>query len=275
MKISDGIPSSHSDRPSRTFLDVNSCGTEYLTEFDHTMIREEGRSDYQILYIAKGCCTTEYNGKIMKAPAGNVILYKPYEKQKYTFMAKDKSVLCYVHFTGTECEKLLKGFGLESHITYVGENTKLDKIFVRMEDEYLLKGPFYESVCSGLLLQFLATLGKLAAFHQKAVNVQSEGKLNKVCKYIHSHYKENNDIKFYADMANLSVGRFSHVFKEVIGISPKQYILNAKLDRACQLLETTQLSNADIAAEIGIDDTNYFSRVMKKYKGQTPKHFRK
>ncbi|MBE7053666.1 MAG: AraC family transcriptional regulator [Ruminococcaceae bacterium] len=263
------------DLNARTFLDINSCATEHLFEYDHTMIRENGRRDYQVLYIAKGKCKTVYKGEEYIAPEGSIILFKPFERQEYTFYKQDKSVLCYVHFTGTDCEQILDELNLNRHITYVGINEKLISIFEELENEVLIKGPFYERMCSGIFLNFLSYAAKISLYHQSSLNTKSEHNLSRICKYIHLHLNENNPIEFYAKMSNLSESRFSHLFKEVMGVSPKQYILNAKLEKACSLIEHSNISITEAASNVGFDDANYFSRVMKKYKGYTPKHFKK
>jgi len=75
-------------------------------------------------------------------------------------------------------------------------------------------------------------------------------------------------------MCHLSEGRFAHVFKESTGMSPKQYMLHIKTELACRLLATTDLSVGEVAREVGIEDPNYFCRLMKKQTGHTPKALR-
>lgn len=275
MKLAYGIRSDSTDHLPRTFLDINSCATQSVWECDHTMIREKGRNDYQFLYIAKGRCVTTYNGQKYNAPEGSLILFKPHERQEYTFYKKDNSILCYIHFTGTCCEKILEELNLTNHITFVGKSNELIETFNKLENEFMLKEPYYERLCSGIFLDFISLAAKKTMYYQSSANIKSEHSITKVCQYIHLHYKENNPIEFYAEMSNLSVSRFSHVFKEIMGVSPKQYILNAKLEKARHLLETTAASVGEISLEVGFDDANYFSRLMKKYKGISPKYLKK
>ena len=93
-----------SERESSVFLEVNSCARQLLSDRDYTMLRKDGRVDYHILYITHGLCTTEFDNEILNVDAGNIILFKPYEKQKYSFKAHDHSVSCYIHFSGPECK---------------------------------------------------------------------------------------------------------------------------------------------------------------------------
>ena len=72
--------------------------------------------------------------------------------------------------------------------------------------------------------------------------------------------------------ANLSLDRkyFSKIFKKELQMSPNEYLINYRLSRACELMETTTLTIAEIAATVGYDNQFSFSRVFKKYKQISP-----
>lgn len=264
-----------SERESSVFLEVNSCARQLLSDRDYTMLRKDGRIDYHILYITHGLCATEINNQSINIGAGNIILFKPYEKQKYSFYAHDHSVSCYIHFSGTECRNLLKQFCLyDNQVTYVGVNNALENIFSEMEYEYMLKREYYSEICASLLLRFLATAGRLAKYHQSTVNLKAQKNMDAVCKYMHTNFQENHNLQFFADMCNLSVGRFSHAFKECTGLSPKAYMTQIKIDNACKLLERTDLNISEVAKVVGIEDVNYFSRIFKQHTGHTPKYYK-
>lgn len=265
-----------SEKESDKYLEVNSCATQFLSDRDYTMLRSEGRKDFHIMYITNGFCFVEFDGLEHKVASGNIILFKPYEKQRYSFKGKDQSVSSFIHFSGTACYDLLQRFGLSnSHIIQVGISNKLLQVFSKMEDEFILKKPLYEDICASLLYQFLATAGRLSKFIQQEIHLSADRNIDIVCKYIHKNYWENNSIDFYANMCNLSVSRFSHAFKENTGLAPKKYILLTKINIACELIETTNLSMADIASTIGLEDVNYFSRLIKKYTGHSPSFYRR
>lgn len=261
------------EKESNLYLEVNSCGRQILSECDRTMIRKNGRVDYHILYITRGFCYTEFDGKEFTVGPGNLILYKPFERQKYSFNVIDNSISCYIHFSGRGCQELLNKFGLIQHVTYVGTSNTLDAIFKDMENEYLLQRPFCTETCSAYLLQFLATAGRLIQYREQELNIKARKNIENVCKYMHEHYKENRPIGFYAAMCHLSESRFSHAFKECTGLTPKAYLLHLKIDIARRLLEDTDLSVTAISEIIGIDDSNYFSRIFKKYTGHSPRSF--
>ena len=68
----------------------------------------------------------------------------------------------------------------------------------------------------------------------------------------------------------MSESGFSHTFKNVAGIPPRRYQIQERIARARELLETTELSVKEIAAQLGYDDPHYFSRVFRRVTGKPP-----
>ena len=77
-----------------------------------------------------------------------------------------------------------------------------------------------------------------------------------------------------AKRLNISREYLSRLFKLDTGISVSRYIIDARVDRARLLLANTTLSIAEIAVQCGCTDSNYFSRMFKKYAGMTPREYR-
>ena len=67
---------------------------------------------------------------------------------------------------------------------------------------------------------------------------------------------------------------FARVFKKAVGQSPHQYILEKSVERAKELLKTTELSLADIASQVGIATQSHFTTVFRRATGVTPREFR-
>ncbi len=68
---------------------------------------------------------------------------------------------------------------------------------------------------------------------------------------------------------------FSHLFREVTGSSPREFILAAKISRARLMLVETDLPVSGVASELGYSDVFFFSRQFKRFTGQAPSDFRK
>ena len=92
-------------------LIVTSCGTYHLfTRPKLPTWRPKGRVDFQLLYIASGKAHFHFGEKEEIVTAGHMILYRPKEPQKYEYYGTDQTEAYWVHFTGSEVEKMLSFF---------------------------------------------------------------------------------------------------------------------------------------------------------------------
>ena len=78
-----------------------------------------------------------------------------------------------------------------------------------------------------------------------------------------------------ADMARLSRTQFNFRFRELLRMSPSEYILKLRIEIAQKLLNTTDKSIAEIAAEAGFYDQSHFTKRFRRVTGLTPLAYRK
>ena len=80
-------------------LEVGSCGTyRLITRPILPTHRPRGRLDYQLLYVAAGKAHFFFSGEERIVTAGNMVLYRPKEEQKYRYYGKDQTEVFWVHF---------------------------------------------------------------------------------------------------------------------------------------------------------------------------------
>ncbi len=263
-----------SEKISTRFLEINNCNVQKLKQKRTTILRERGRVDYYILYVLRGSCEVLDSGRIYTVGAGNLILYAPGERQEYRFTGEEDAETAFVHFSGTACEEILTSCGfLGRRVIFIGDG-KPARIIRDTVEEFCLKKPFFEEQTAALFLHFLSVAARRASYHEEGVNVGLQHSVDEVLRYMHTHAGENRDVAFFAAMCHLSEGRFAHVFKSCTGASPKQYMIKIKVAHAERLLATTNLTLAEIAEAVGIEDLNYFSRLVKKHTGRSPRELR-
>jgi transcriptional regulator GlxA family with amidase domain len=93
--------------------------------------------------------------------------------------------------------------------------------------------------------------------------------------YMREHLHEPEALASYARRCGLSVSRFSEAFREHCGVSPMTYFTELRLQRACELLDTSDLQVGEIAERLGFQDALYFSRLFRKHTGIPPTAYRK
>ncbi|WP_026815001.1 AraC family transcriptional regulator [Arenibacter certesii] len=96
----------------------------------------------------------------------------------------------------------------------------------------------------------------------------------KVLNHIHANLHEPLSVKQLADFCHLNTDYFSRVFKENFGMRPNKYIQSKRIERAQQLLLTTNNSLKQIAEKVGLENLSYFTRIYKNHTGNTPGRFR-
>jgi len=107
-----------------------------------------------------------------------------------------------------------------------------------------------------------------------AVNRENNFAVKTIRRYIQEHYAENLTLTQLAELVNVDEYYLSHAFKKITHYSPQQYILRRRIGKAQCLLIYTSLPLTEIAARVGYEDSNYFSRVFKKVIGMSPRLYR-
>lgn len=254
-----------------SFLHVNSCGFLQPTAYPYGILRENGRSDYQMLYVQSGYIEVEIDGRLKKLNAGECMIYYPRVKQYYIFSPEGNSRNYWMHFTGFSLEEILLSANItKSTILPVHSCMQFERLFHQLLRVYTLKKSMHEQEEKCLLLQLLTLLSKDASPDGST----GYDDIYSIAGYICEHYNEPADLDSYAAMAHLSRSRFCHLFAELIGYSPYHYLQRIRMDKARELLLLSSLQVSEIAANIGLTDPLYFSRIFKKYYGLSPQKFR-
>ena len=98
--------------------------------------------------------------------------------------------------------------------------------------------------------------------------------LQQILEYIHAHLERDIKLADLAGSIGMSQFHFSHLFKQSIGTSPYQYLLQQRIERAKQLLKQTDRSIVDIALECGFNSHSHLSKQFRQLTGMTPKSYR-
>ncbi|MBO5415519.1 MAG: helix-turn-helix transcriptional regulator [Clostridia bacterium] len=88
--------------------------------------------------------------------------------------------------------------------------------------------------------------------------------------YTREYYSQDINEKELAKNLGVSYSYFSRSFKQVTGMSFKQYLNRTRIARAEQLLITTKKSVTEVATDCGYNTTSYFINVYRSIKGKTP-----
>ncbi len=105
-------------------------------------------------------------------------------------------------------------------------------------------------------------------------NFNSMEKLNNVLKYIQENISNNITIDQLAEIMHFHPNYFTKLFKKYMGIPPIQYINKIRLEKAKNLLKTSNMSIQQIASATGFCDIYHFSKTFKSYTGFSPSEYK-
>lgn len=103
----------------------------------------------------------------------------------------------------------------------------------------------------------------------------NRSEVEKVKSYIYAHYQEDISLEFLSGEVYLSPGYMSYIFKKETGEGLAQFIRKFRLEKAKELLCTTNKKIVQICAETGFTNPSYFCKSFREYYGCSPERFRK
>ncbi|MBP7902289.1 MAG: helix-turn-helix transcriptional regulator [Spirochaetes bacterium] len=99
--------------------------------------------------------------------------------------------------------------------------------------------------------------------------------VDKAAEYINEKYSENISVRDIASVIALSPSHFSRIFKKETGLTPQEYLIRVRLDRAKSFLLRSRKSVTEIALQCGFSSSAHFSSSFIKRYGKTPSEFKK
>jgi AraC family transcriptional regulator len=151
----------------------------------------------------------------------------------------------------------------------------IQSIFTTLKDELrfqeigssLLVDSLKTTLAIHLLRKYCVTKPKLSSYEYGL----SKSKLSEITEYIDANLDRNLQVIDLAAITQISPYHFIRLFKNTIGRTPYQYILQRRIEKGKYLLQHTQLSPEEIAAMVGFCDRSHFAKYLKRFTGLTPK----
>ena len=136
-------------------------------------------------------------------------------------------------------------------------------------------GPLYvESLGTALTVRLLHTFSNVEKQPRFISATLDPTSLRQVQDLILANLEHGVSLQEMADLVHLSRYHFSRLFKASVGVTPSQYLLQARLEEAKRLLLQTTAKISVVAARTGFADQAYLTRRFKARFGLTPARFR-
>lgn len=156
-------------------------------------------------------------------------------------------------------------------------NENISLIVRLLFDEMEKKLPNYHQTVKSLLWVLLLTTARLSkAENEKKVSGETGDilRISPSVNFICTHYQEKIPVGNLAAMCNMSCTHFRRIFKQIMGRSPAEYLLEVRMNMAKSMLKTTDMTIADVALSVGFDSLSSFNRHFRKSGVFAPREYR-
>ena len=245
----------------------------------------------EIIEITAGKVIVQIGTEFAEANAGDFLYVPPTMVFKIEALEGEAGMRSMV-FDSSIIEENMENFDTEIfYMFYVQSKNKivvfgkehpvyktLKKYMQESYDEYVSKDVCYKlPIRANIYLMMTALLRYYCGSKNELDRMiyHNVMRLRPVITYIADHYKEKIYIETLSDMITVSPDYFTKMFKDSIGRTPIDYINGLRINRAMQMLATTDISVNDISDQLGFSNSNYFHKIFKQYMDTSPAAYRK
>ncbi len=284
------------------------CSDRLNTPLEVFLHKEEKEKSYpthphwhyflEMIYVIGGSVNAACNGKNYILKPGDLIIFYPQsvhslekinvkdEKVVYYVIMSDLNFLNITNSYKTRFSRLFKLAYEKNTENIIFRKNMLKDIAVKQImnnclEEMRHKNYGYDIIiCSNIsmLLTHLVRLLRDNGMDTDKIITETDqmnASINSISEYIDSHYAETLKVSELARMCQMSYSYFAKLFKETYNQSCKEYIEFIRLNKVADLLRFTNMDLNYISQETGFADCSHLIRTFKKWKGVTPKQWKK
>ncbi len=133
---------------------------------------------------------------------------------------------------------------------------------------------YAESLAHILALHLLRHYTASGDGRQRLVGGLSGKKLRRVLDFVDTNYASDLGLSELAAVTGMSTFHFAREFKRATGVTPHQYLIKLRIERAKELLSRSEMPLVDVGFTAGFSHQSHFTRLFRKLTGTTPQSYR-
>jgi AraC-like DNA-binding protein len=251
----------------------------------------------EIVFLAKCFCQHVWQGSEVRLIPGDCFIIAPFEE--HAFIIEDATVifncLFYPDALGNDWENLQQDCCIQDLLviepfyrTETGKQailhlnqhraSQVEALYSEMIDEVEFQLPLGQQKLKSLLILLLVSLSRHWSDQyagQAGLYDERRNLLAETLAYIDCHVADAISLEKLASRCYVTPGHFRRLFREGTGLTPLEYINKLRIGLAQQLLLNPDLGIAEIGAQVGLPEANYFARLFKSLVGCSPSAYRK
>ncbi|MHB1453423.1 MAG: AraC family transcriptional regulator [Saccharofermentanales bacterium] len=237
----------------------------------------------EFLFILDGGLNLKCNGSNIDAKKNDIVVFNCNEVHtgcanelgvEYYCLIVDMKMLESKAFD--ECEKKFILPILQGRIKFenlISSNEMVMELMNGIIEEFKEKKYGYELKIKSLLYDMITILLREHITNNKKNNalIKNAGVISDSIQFVNDHYSENLQLSDLSDNARFSEAYFCRMFKNVIGMTPIEYLNYTRIMKANELLLAGNINVTEASLAVGITNPNYFSRLYKKWLFKSPR----
>lgn len=213
----------------------------------------------------------EKDGEMLRGEAGDLVIISPGEVVYHGPISHDESFVNDWMFVSKDFASILENFPIPC-----GQNIKIGRQDIvrfaikNINKEQMLKQRGSREKIQCILTELVIDLYRIYRTNETET---CEMRISTARNAIMRNPEADWSLQKMADLSGYSVSRFSALYTQQYGLSPKADLLQRRLDMAEQMLIYSQYSVGEIAERCGFQSIYYFSKYFKKKTGMAPRDF--
>ena len=247
------------------------CPT-YLVE--RTRVKTDTKSIYVLEYVLGGKGHIECDGKKFTVQKGDFYFLNRLHSHLYYSDQEDPYSKIWINVSGRLLDGVVNAYGLTDGAIVIPESQTLvyfERLRDLLSDVNVDNSDVIMTECAKIMCEMLIT----AATEHRKVQRATVSTAERIKDYIDSGLSYNVTLDDIAQHFYLNKSYIISIFSEEYGYTPKQYILQRKMQAACTMLEDNMYSIAEIADVLNFSSSQHFSSSFKKKLGVSPDEYRR
>lgn len=234
------------------------------------------REHYLMHYCLAGRGVYRAQGMSYEIGPGEGFLILPGELSSHQADSKEPWTHIWVGFTGSRSADYLQCCGLDrEHRTYQCAQPQRLEACIEAMMGFDTAGAGNELLLLGELYTFLGWVAQSAQSQSRRSRETGTEYVDLATEYIRNHFQEDLTVAKLARYVGLNRSYLTTVFQNTVNMSPQQYLMRFRMERAAQMLLEDNLTVGEIARSCGYPDPLTFSKAFKRTIGVTPSQYRR
>ncbi len=228
--------------------------------------------DHLLIYCRDGCGRVHLDDRTIDVRAGDLLTFPKGHAHAYQADPAEPWTIYWVHFDGERADAYLCNadgapIARRLHIGVIPRTiADFEALFSVRQSGYDLAAFLHAAnTLKQLIASLVLTHGQL---HTEPLVAAAD-------TLMRERLHDSLDLDTLASAAGMSKYHFAKRYKRATGTAPIQRFLRLKIERACYLLDVTSADIGEVAAQLGISDRYYFSRLFRSLVGVSPRGYRR